>query len=97
MSVGDLVLKLNGETLTTIPLETEIDVALDGVAKFKHRVKTVMTSPGVVASIVILVVTVIAFIISKAISKAYLAKTAEMQRRRKIQMAPSAKNNTRRR
>lgn len=95
--VGDLVLKLNGETLTIIPLETETDVALDVVAKFKHRVKTVMTSPGVVASIVILVVTVIAFIISRAISKAYLAKTAEMQRRRKIQMAPSARNNTRRR
>lgn len=98
VSVGDLVLKLNGETLTTIPLETENDVALDGVAKFKHRVKTVMTSTGVVASIVILVVTVIAFIISRAISKAYLAKTAEMQLRRKIQMAPSGKgNNTRRR
>lgn len=97
VSVGDLVLKLNGETLTIIPLETETDVALDVVAKFKHRVKTVMTSPGVVASIVILVVTVIAFIISRAISKAYLAKTAEMQRRRKIQMAPSARNNTRRR
>lgn len=97
VSVGDLVLKLNGETLTIIPLETETGVALDVVAKFKHRVKTVMTSPGVVASIVILVVTVIAFIISRTISKAYLAKTAEMQRRRKIQMAPSAKNNTRRR
>lgn len=97
VSVGDLVLKLNGETLTIIPLETETGVALDVVAKFKHRVKTVMTSPGVVASIVILVVTVIAFIISRAISKAYLAKTAEMQRRRKIQMAPSARNNTRRR
>lgn len=96
-SVGDLVLKLNGETLATIPLETETDVALDGVAKLKHRIKTVMGSPGVIASIVILVVMIIAFAISKAISKAVLANNAEMQRRRKIQMAPSAKNNTRHR
>lgn len=97
VSVGELELKLNGETLTTIPLVTENDVALDVVEKFKHRVKTVMTSPGVIASIIILVVMIIAFIISRSISKSYLARTAEMNRRRKIQMAPSARNNNTRR
>lgn len=95
--VGNLELRLNGETLTTIPLETERDIALDSVAKLKHRVKTVMGSPGVIASIVILVVTTIAFVISKAITKQILANSADMQRRRRIQMAPSAKNNTKRR
>ena len=95
-SVGDLVLKLDGETLATIPLVTENDVALDKVAKFKDRIKTVMGSPGVVASIVILGVMIVAFAISKAVSKRALAAGEDMQRRRKIQMAPQNKNNKRR-
>lgn len=94
--MGELVLKLDGETLTTIPLVTETDVELDSVAKLKDRVKTVMGSPGVVASIVILVVTTIAFIISKAITKQYMANAADMQRRRRIQVA-TPKNNQRKR
>ena len=95
--VGNLVLKLNGETLTTIPLQTEHDVELDSIAKYKDRVKTVMGSPGVIASIVILIVMIIAFAVSKTITKSILAKSDEMQRRRKIQMAPQGKNNGRRR
>lgn len=91
--VGDLVLKLNGETLATIPLETESDVALDNIAKYKDRIKTVLGSPGVIASFVILVVMIIAFAISKAVTKTILANSEEMQRRRKIQMAPANKNN----
>lgn len=94
--VGELVLKLNGETLATIPLETEYAVSLDTIAKYKHRIKTVMGSPGVIASFVILIVTIIAFAISKAITKRILANSEDMKRRRKIQMAPSGKNTKRR-
>ncbi len=96
--VGELVLKLNNETLATIPLVTEDTVALDNIAKYKDRVKTVMGSPGVVASFIILGVTIIAFAVSKTVSKSILANSADMQRRRKIQMAPSNRpNNTTRR
>ena len=89
--VGELVLKLNGETLTTIPLETEYDVALDSIAKYKDRLKTVLGSPGVIASFVILAVMIIAFAVSKTITKRILANQRDMQRRRKIQMAPRSK------
>lgn len=89
--VGELVLKLNGETLTTIPLETEFSVDLDTIAKYKDRLKTVLGSPGVIASVVIMVVMIIAFAISKAVTKTILANSKEMQRRRKIQMAPKGK------
>lgn len=89
--VGELVLKLNGETLTTIPLVIEEDVVIDTIAKYKDRVKTVMTSPGVVASIVIFFVTLVAFLVSRFFTKKILAKNADMQRRRKIQMAPKKK------
>ncbi|MDE6732611.1 MAG: D-alanyl-D-alanine carboxypeptidase [Oscillospiraceae bacterium] len=89
--VGELVLKLNGETLTTIPLVIEEEVVIDTIAKYKDRVKTVMTSPGVVASIVIFFVTLIAFLVSRFFTKKMLAKNADMQRRRKIQMAPKKK------
>lgn len=94
--VGELVLKLNGETLTTIPLVTEFDIELDSIAKYKDRISTVLGSPGVIASVVIMIVMIIAFAISKAITKTILANSEEMQRRRKIQMAPSSKNNKRR-
>ena len=95
-SVGVLVLKLNGETLTTIPLETETDIALDSIAKYKDRLKTVLGSPGVIASFVILIVMIIAFAVSKAITKRILANNRDMQRRRKIQMAPTNRDNRRR-
>ena len=95
-SVGELVLKLDGETLATIPLETEYDVALDSIAKYKDKLKTVLTSPGVIASFVILIVMIIAFSVSKAITKRILANNRDMQRRRKIQMAPSSRDNKRR-
>ena len=89
--VGELVLKLDGETLTTIPLVTESDIELDSIAKYKDRLKTVLGSPGVIASVVILIVTIIAFAVSRAISKRILANSEEMQRRRKIQMAPKGR------
>lgn len=94
--VGDLVLKLDGETLATIPLITENDVELDKIAKYKDRIKTVLGSPGVIASFVILGVMIVAFAISKAISKRILENTEEMQRRRKLQMSPQTKNTRRR-
>lgn len=95
-AAGELVLKLNGETLTTIPLVIESNVALDTIAKYKHRVKTVVFSPGVIAAFIIMVVFSIAFAISKAITKQILANNEAMNRRRKIQMAPQNKNNRRR-
>lgn len=90
-SVGMLELKLNGETLTYIPLVTETAIELDAIEKYKDRLKTVLGSPGVIASVVIMVVMIIAFAISKGISKAILAKNREMERRRRIQMAPRGK------
>lgn len=89
--VGDLVLKLNGETLTTIPLVVEEEVVIDTIAKYKDRVKTVMTSPGVVVSIVLFFVFLAAFLVMRFFTKKMLAKNADMQRRRKIQMAPKKK------
>lgn len=90
-SVGMLELKLNGETLTYIPLVTETGIELDMIAKYKDRLKTVLGSPGVIASFVIMIVMIIAFAVSKGITKTILAKNREMERKRRIQMAPRGK------
>lgn len=95
--VGNMELKLNGETLATIPLVTESKVELDGVAKTKDKIKTVLGSSGVVAAFVIMIISIVAFSISKMITKKILASKDNMARRRKIQMAPRSNNNNIRR
>ena len=90
-SVGVLELRLNGETLTTIPLVTESDIALDAVATYRDKLVNILKSPGTIAAIVGLVVLVAALVTIRTVNKNKRRKAAEMQRRRKIQMAP--KNN----
>lgn len=95
MSVGNLELRLNGETLTEIPLATEEDIELDIVAEYREKIMNFITSPVVIAGGIALAALIIALIILRTVAKRRKQKAAEMQRRRKIQMAPSSKKNNR--
>lgn len=93
--VGDLELRLNGETLTTIPLVTESDVELDTWAQTKSKIESVLKSPQFIVSVIVLVALVITWIIAFNINRRRKLMKSDMQRRRKIKMAPSNKNNYR--
>lgn len=95
-SVGVLELKLNGETLTSIPLVTENNVELDIIEDYKEKLVNILTSPQFITSMIVLVILIIAFVTARTISKRKKEKAAELQRRRKIQMAPRSNNNGRR-
>lgn len=94
-NVGDLELRLNGETLAKIPLETETDIELDTVAEYRERLGKLLRSPGVIAGGITLVVLIITLAVIRTVNKRKKQKAAEMQRRRKIQMAPTGKNKRR--
>lgn len=94
-NVGDLELRLNGETLAKIPLETETDIELDTVAEYRERLGKLLKSPGVIAGAIVLVGLIVALAVIRAINKRKKQRAAEMQRRRKIQMAPTGKNRRR--
>lgn len=94
--VGDMVLKLNGEQIATIPLVTETDIALDAVASYREKLSGILSSPLVIILIVLIVLLIIAIVVLRIITKNKKKRTAEFQRRRKIQMAPRAGSGVRR-
>lgn len=95
--MGELELRLNGETLTTIPLVTESDIPLDAVANYREKLHNILTAPQTIAAGIILTVLIAALIVIRTINKAKRRKAAEMQRRRKIRMAPKYNNKNYRR
>ena len=94
--VGDMVLKLNGEQIATIPLVTESDIALDAVASYREKLGGILSSPLVIFLIVLIVLLIIAIVALRIITNKKKKRTAEFQRRRKIQMAPRAGSGVRR-
>ncbi len=85
-SVGDLELRLNGETLTKIPLVTEREIALDAVASYREKIGNFLKAPATIAAGAALVVLVTALIVLRVVNKRRARKAAELSRRRKIQM-----------
>ncbi len=86
--VGDLELRLNGETLTKIKLVTEADVELNMMAYYTEKIKNIISTPQFIAIIVVLVLLIILYITARTIRINHNRKIAEMNRRRKINMAP---------
>ncbi len=96
--VGNLELRLNGETLVKIPLATESDVELDTVAQYKQNLEAILKSPQFIVSSIVLAALIITWIVAFNINRRRRRLKSDMQRRRKINMAPSNKyrNNRRR-
>ncbi|MDE7363181.1 MAG: hypothetical protein K2N38_14755, partial [Oscillospiraceae bacterium] len=88
VAVGELELRLNGETLTTIPLVTENEVVLDVIEDYKEKLVNILTSPQFITSVIVLVALIITYSVARSIYKKKKRKAAEMDRRRKIQMSP---------
>lgn len=84
--LGEVELRLNGETLTKIPLATESAIELDKVADFKEKFVNFMKSPLTIASIIAAVVLIIALAVLVSVHKHRKQRAADMQRRRKIMM-----------
>ncbi len=91
ITLGDLELKLNGETLTKMPLVTESYVELDMTAYYSERIQKIASTPQFMAIIILLGLLIILFIITRSIRKSHNRRVAEMNRRRKISMTPQKK------
>lgn len=98
LSVGELELRLNGETLAKIPLVTENEVVLDVIEDYKEKLVNILKSPQFIAIVIVLVALIITYAVARTLHKKKKRKLAEMERRRKIQMAPrNNRGNNRRR
>lgn len=102
MTVGDLELRLNGETIATIPLVTNRGVDIDPVIYYREKISAFFHHPLVIAGIAIAVVLIVGLTAAGIVTKNQRRKAAELQRRRKIKMVPrngsgyNYKNNRRR-
>ncbi len=95
--VGEMELRLNGETLAKIPLVTESEIKLDAVASYRDKLGNIFASPLVIFLIVLIVALIVAIVALRIITNNKKKRQAELQRRRKmIQMAPRAGTGVRR-
>ncbi len=90
VTVGDLELRLNGETIATIPLVTNRGVNMDPVVYYREKISAFFHNPLVIAGIAIAIVLIVGLTAASIVTKNHRRKTAELQRRRKIRMAPKA-------
>lgn len=86
--VGELQLMLDGEVISTIPLETENDIDIDATAFYMEKIKQVIGNPLFAWICVLTVLELIMLIVSHYVKAAYRKKVAEMNRRRRINMNP---------
>ena len=94
--VGKLELRLNGELLTEIPLAVETDIELDFGAELKEKLMKIVTSPWFIIGVCVFVALLTALIIMINIEKKKRKRARELNRRRKIQMAPRYNDKNRR-
>ncbi len=87
-AVGDLELRLNGETIATIPLVTNRSVNMDPVVYYREKISAFFHNPFVIAGIAIAAVLIVGLTAAGIVTRNHNRKTAELQRRRKIKMAP---------
>lgn len=93
--VGELQLLLDGEVISTIPLEIEEDVELDVTAFYLEKIGQVMANPLFAWICVLGAVEIILLIVSHYVKAAYRRKVAEMNRRRRINMNAPKKSKRR--
>lgn len=81
---GNLVLRLNGETLANIKLVTENDVELSMTAYYKEKLDELMATPQFPAIIICAVLLIVVYITAMVMRRNHKLKVQEQQRRRKI-------------
>lgn len=96
MPVGEMILKLNGEQIATVPLVTESEIKLDASANYKEKLKNIFSSPLVIVLIILIVLLIAGIVALRIITNNKKKRSAELMRRRKIQMAPRAGSSVRR-
>ena len=95
--VGKMELRLNGETLTEIPLAVETDIELDFGAELQEKLMSIVTAPWFIAGVCVFVALLAALVVMINIEKKK-RKRARERSRSNIKMAPryNDKNNKRR-
>ena len=92
--VGELELRLNGETLTKIPLAIETDINLDFGAELQDKLLAIVKSPWFIAGVSVFFALLIALIVLVNIEK---KKRKRARERRNIRMAPRYDDKNRKR
>ena len=87
--VGDLELRLNGETLAKMTLVTEQDIELDMAAFYKEKIMNIISTTKFKVIVILVVVLIILLIVATTVAKQHKKRVAELKRRRKINMAPA--------
>lgn len=95
--VGNLELRLNGETLAKLKLVTEQDIELDMNAYYKEKIHDIVDTAQFKAIIIILGALIVTYVVANILHKKHRRKVAEANRRRKIQVAPQGKKPQQRR
>ncbi|MGN1109761.1 MAG: hypothetical protein ACI4RK_10325, partial [Oscillospiraceae bacterium] len=95
LQVGVLELKLNDETLATVPLVTEAGVEIDVTEFYKEKIKQVMADPLFGWIVALTAVEIILLITAHYMKVAYRKKVAQMNRRRKLNMSSQKKGGRR--
>lgn len=93
--VGELQLMLDGEVISTIPLETEKDIDIDTTAFYMEKIGQVMSNPLFSWICVLVVLEIIMMIVSHYVKASYRRKIADMNRRRRISMNAPKKSKRR--
>lgn len=91
IELATLELFLNGETLTRLPLVTESRIDLDMMEFYKEKIGDVMATWQFKTIVVLVIVLIILCIITGALRKSYKKRVADMNRRRKINLASQKK------
>ncbi len=86
--VAEMELRLNGETIATIPLVTNRGIAMDPKVYYQEKISEFFHNPLVIAGIAIVIILIVGLSAAAIVSKNQRRKAAELQRRRKIKMAP---------
>ncbi len=94
--VGVLNLKLNDETLATVPLITEAGVDIDVSEFYLEKVKIVMSNPMFGWIVALTAVEIVLLITTHYLKQAYRKKVAQMNRRRKLNMPSQSRKGGRR-
>ena len=86
---------LDGEVISTIPLETEKDIDIDTTAFYMEKIGQVMSNPLFTWICVLVVLEIIMMIVSHYVKASYRRKIADMNRRRRISMNAPKKSKRR--
>ncbi len=93
--VGELQLMLDGEVISTIPLETENDIEIDTTAFYLDKIQQVMSNPLFSWICVLTGLEIVMLVVSHYVKASYRRRVAEMNRRRRVNMNSPKKSKRR--